>query len=71
MAYVPAQNVTNNIAFLMEEMNMPYEFAVGYTANKMAESGNLLDPFARNPNGPLSTCPQILVVFQSTHVHQT
>ena len=51
MAYVPAQNVTNNIAFLMEEMNMPYEFAVGYTANKMAESGNLLDPFARNPNG--------------------
>ena len=51
MAYVPAQNVTNNIAFLMEEMNMPYEFAVGYTANKMAESGNLLDPFARNPSG--------------------
>jgi len=51
MAYVPAQNVTNNIAFLMEEMNMPYEFAVGYTANKMAESGNLLDPFARNQSG--------------------
>jgi len=49
MAYVPSQNVTNNIAFLMEEMNFPYELAVAYTANQMGESGHILNPLARNP----------------------